>query len=59
MWGSGDHAGSFDLSFGYHGALGVNGNCDQGTTYEGAPNAACGGRLNWGATEMEVWYPVP
>ena len=20
---------------------------------------ACGGHGNWGATEMEVWYPVP
>ena len=49
-----------DLSFGYYGALGTNGQCHQGTTYAGAPNAACGGgEGTWGATEMEVWYPVP
>ena len=53
-WGDGA-----DLGFGAHGALGTNGFCNQGTTYAGAPNAACGGHGNWGATEMEVWYPVP
>ena len=55
-WGSGT-----DLHFGGYGpaALGANGHCDQGHTYAGAPNAACGGDHNWGATEMEVWYPVP
>ena len=42
-----------------YGALGHNGYCTQGRTYAGALNAACGGSLNWGATEMEVWYPVP
>ena len=43
----------------YGGALGNYGHCYQGTTYAGARNAACGGYSNWGATEMEVWYPVP
>ena len=50
----------YDLGFGYSGALG-QGNvarCDQGTTYAGEPNDACGGEGNWGATEMEVWYRV-
>ena len=52
--------GYYDLSFGSYGALG-QGNfaqCDQGTTYAGEPNDACGGAGNWGATEMEVWYRV-
>ena len=53
-WGN-----DFDLRFGRYGVLGHDGRCDQGTTYAGAPNAACGGSGNWGATEMEVWYPVP
>jgi hypothetical protein len=48
-----------NLIFGGYGALGSNGDCNQGTTYAGAPNAVCGGSNNWGATEMEVWYPVP
>jgi hypothetical protein len=59
-WGHGR-----DLSFGLAGPLGhghaTKGShalCDQGTTYKGAPNAACGGDDNWGATEMEVWYRV-
>ena len=51
--------GASDLAFRLYGALGADGYCDQGATYAGAPNAACGGHLNWGATEMEVWYPVP
>ena len=53
-WGDGG-----SLSFGYEGLpLGANGRCHQGGTYVGAPNAACGGQSNWGATDMEVWYPV-
>ena len=36
--------------------LGNHGYCDQGWTYAGEMNAACGGRENWGATQMEVWY---
>ena len=55
MWGYNGN----DLTFGGFGALGGNGYCYQGRTYAGAPNAACGGSRNWGATEMEVWYPVP
>ena len=51
-----------DLQFGSSGALGQGAQCDQGRTYAGVPNDACGGysgaRPNWGATEMEVWYRV-
>ena len=53
-WGSGT-----DLIFGIYGALGQGvAYCDQGTTYAGETNDACGGHDNWGATEMEVWYRV-
>ena len=54
IWGSGD------LGFGVSGALGQGSSafCDQGSTYAGEPNDACGGGGNWGATEMEVWYRV-
>ena len=46
--------------FGYSSALGQGdyAYCNQGTTYAGEPNDACGGSGNWGATEMEVWYRV-
>ena len=52
-WGSGYG----DLRFGV-GVLGQDyTRCDQGFTYAGETNDACGGS-NWGATEMEVWYRV-
>ena len=48
-----------DLRFGFSGALGQDfALCDQGYTYAGETNDACGGHDNWGATEMEVWYRV-
>ena len=55
-WGSNP----YDLAFGFYGALGQGGNarCNQGYTYAGETNDACGGAYNWGATEMEVWYRV-
>ena len=54
-WGNG-----WDLVFGRYGALGQGryAYCDQGYTYAGGTNDACGGHDNWGATEMEVWYRV-
>ena len=51
-WGGGD------LKFGGSGALGHYARCNQGWTYAGETNDACGGDGNWGATEMEVWYRV-
>ena len=36
-------------SFGY---------CHQGGTYRGTDGEICGGDLNWGATDVEVWYPI-
>ena len=55
IWGS-----NGDLVFGAYGALGqgIYAQCNQGTTYAGEDNDACGGARNWGATEMEVWYRV-
>ena len=32
--------------------------CNQGSTYDGIPNAACGGDNNWGRTDLEVWRPL-
>ena len=59
-WGQYDAWGYNDLQFGYYFALGQGyyTQCDQGGTYAGKPNDACGGHRNWGATEMEVWYRV-
>ena len=31
--------------------------CDQGGTYRGTHGEICGGSGNWGATDVEVWYP--
>eukprot|EP01046_Picozoa_sp_COSAG06_P012321 COSAG06_NODE_721_length_12803_cov_167.866105_8_plen_122_part_00 len=49
-FGSGD-----DLTIGYNGPPGTNGFCSQGGTYRGSRNEACGGFLNWGHTDLEVW----
>lgn len=53
-----------DLSIGQNALPGDQAYCNQGLTYA-VPNAsrnqneACGGYLNWGATDLEVWYPEP
>ena len=53
-WG----ADGLDLFIGYIGAPGSPGGCyQQGTTYRGTPGEICGGWDNWGATDVEVWYP--
>ena len=53
IWGSG-----IDLEIGYTGAPGgSNGQCNQGGTYRGTDGEICGGNGNWGATDVEVWYP--
>ena len=36
---------------------GSYGQCFQGRTYRGTEGEICGGRHNWGATDVEVWYP--
>ena len=54
-----------DLEIGSSGAPGgSDGDCEQGTyrdgsqaTYRGAIDESCGGYHNWGATDVEVWYP--
>ena len=51
-WGQGD------LTIGSSGAPGeVGGGCHQGQTYRGTEGEICGGTDNWGATDVEVWYP--
>ena len=57
IWGSGSDGS--DLTIGHSGAPGgERGLCDQGTTYRGAYGEICGGEDNWGATDVEVWYPT-
>jgi len=53
-----DAWGGDDLDMGYDGPLGGIGYCHQGTTYAGSPNEICGGEMNWGATQLEVWRPA-
>ena len=36
---------------------GSGGGCPQGGTYRGTDGEICGGDGNWGATDVEVWYP--
>ena len=36
---------------------GSGGYCDQGSIYRGTRGEICGGDRNWGATDVEVWYP--
>ena len=46
-----------DLTIGYDNSPpGTTGYCYQGTTYRGSHDAACGGRFNWGQTDLEVWF---
>jgi hypothetical protein len=49
--------GNNDLRIGYNGPPGANAYCNQGTTYRGSMNDACGGFLNWDHTDLEVWRP--
>ena len=51
-WGDG-HG---DLAIG-GGAPGDPGYCSQGPAYRGTHGEICGGERNWGATDVEVWYP--
>ena len=37
---------------------GSRGLCHQGRTYRGTDGEICGGDGNWGATDVEVWYPI-
>ena len=48
--------GGNDLDIGAPG--GSDGYCDQGHTYRGTRGEICGGYENWGATDVEVWYPL-
>ena len=64
IWGPSSYYGnklnlnSADLAIGHSGAPGgSDGYCDQGGTYRGTKGEICGGRDNWGATDLEVWYP--
>ena len=52
-WGNG-----FDLAIGQtSGAPGGSDGYCQGGTYRGTEGEICGGDNNWGATDVEVWYP--
>ena len=47
-----------DLEIGGSGAPGgSDGDCYQGRMYRGTVDEICGGHWNWGATDVEVWYP--
>ena len=48
--------GDLDLYMGYDGPPGHNGYCQQGHTYAGSLDEACGGEGNWGPTDLEVWF---
>eukprot|EP01045_Picozoa_sp_COSAG04_P013424 COSAG04_NODE_951_length_9210_cov_890.580178_9_plen_149_part_00 len=59
QWGRGGG----DLTIGGSGAPGGSGYpgggfCYQGHTYRGTEGEICGGSGNWGATDVEVWYPI-
>ena len=49
-----------DLRIGGSGAPGGGSDayCQQGGTYRGTDGEICGGTYNWGATDVEVWYPL-
>ena len=51
--------GNYDLIIGDTSGVpgGSRGFCRQGRTYRGTVGQICGGEGNWGATDVEVWYP--
>ena len=53
--------GQYDLTIGESRTSGAPGGsagyCNQGITYRGTDGEICGGTYNWGATDVEVWYP--
>ena len=53
-WGRGT-----DLAIGWDSGApgGSHGKCNQGRTYRGTHGEICGGEYNWGATDVEGWYP--
>ena len=55
-WGPGGYG---DLNIGWTSGApgGSDGSCNQGVTYRGTGGEICGGAYNWGATDVEVWYP--
>eukprot|EP01045_Picozoa_sp_COSAG04_P032759 COSAG04_NODE_6527_length_1309_cov_25.861983_2_plen_104_part_00 len=57
-WGDGaviaDSPSADDLAIG---GVAGQGGCHQGKMYRGAHGEICGGDYNWGATDVEVWYP--
>ena len=57
MWGN--NAGVVELDSGFDSGApgGSHAECDQGGTYRGTRGEICGGDNNWGATDVEVWYP--
>ena len=60
-WGGDDDLrNGYDLAIGQTSGApgGSSGWCDQGGTYRGTEGEICGGDNNWGATAVEVWYPI-
>ena len=58
MWG-GAKLKNLSLAIGYKGTIGGGqGRCRQGTAYRGTDGEICGGTDNWGAADVEVWYPI-
>ena len=47
-----------DLSIGDSGAPGGSYGYCKPAFYHGTNNEICGGTNNWGATDVEVWYPL-
>ena len=56
QWGEGG-GGWGDLYIGQS-SPGESGQCEQGATYRGTAGEICGGDQDWGATDVEVWYPA-
>eukprot|EP01045_Picozoa_sp_COSAG04_P013551 COSAG04_NODE_966_length_9138_cov_6.958624_4_plen_95_part_00 len=55
MWGDGGD--DLAIGTGSDAPGGSGGHCIQGGTFRGTDGEICGGDGNWGATDVEVWYP--
>ena len=47
-----------DLAIGVDAPGGSGSYCDPGDTYRGTVGEICAGAGDWGATDVEVWYPI-
>eukprot|EP01045_Picozoa_sp_COSAG04_P029275 COSAG04_NODE_4770_length_1895_cov_2.227525_1_plen_450_part_10 len=59
MWPRWGNGGDLDIGRDSGAPGGSHSYCNQGNGYRGTVGEICGANANWGATDVEVWYPLP